>query len=113
MKRCLILGLILVALVAISLAFSLKEESTAGENGGFKGTALCGRTVTACVLPGRLLCYQDVASAQNRYSIPIPSFQTGGYELDDGTGCQLRSSYYDGSWVTEDFCVPPPYCPCW
>jgi hypothetical protein len=47
MKKYFILTIGLVALAAILLSFSLKEESTAGQYPGFRGTAKSGRTVTA------------------------------------------------------------------
>jgi hypothetical protein len=114
MKKHFIIAIGLIALVAFLLSFSFKQESTASQYPGFKGTAKSGRTVTACMEPDYFFCYDDVANAQNRYSIEIPPIMAGLYFIDDGTGCQPRTSYYDGTkWVTENFCVPPPDCPCW
>ena len=58
MKRYLVLGVAVTAVLALTLSFCWKEESAAalGDHVAFEGAARVGRTVTACRQPAGFPC---------------------------------------------------------
>lgn len=116
MKKYLILGMALVALVAVLVSFSWKEESTAADGCciAFWGAVKEDVTVSACK-DGGGPCFYGVGDSDDRYEIRIPNQPQywGAYTLSNG--CQTYHSFYFGVGHEVNFCVPDPplfYCKC-
>lgn len=117
MKKYFILGIVVVALVAIWLSLPSGQVGAQGSGEpaeAFYGTATTGFTVTACKYPEHSPCFQDIAQF-NSYSIYIPEENHGFYEIGDG--CQTEyAGWYGGPPVEVNLCVNypgQPECPCY
>lgn len=117
MKKYFILGIIVIALVAIWLILPSAQMGPRGAGPpavAFYGTATTGFTVTACGYPQHFPCFEDIAEF-NYYLIYIPQGNEGYYEIGDG--CQTKYAGWDGDNPQKvDFCVNypgQPECPCY
>ena len=105
MKKCFVLGIVVVALATILLSFVGNQESQA-DFSAFSGTVENGRTVVA--MKGGT--YYWATYGDNWYNINIPGSDTGWYCVTDG--CQHFNRYWNGQLgQLVNFCVPQN-CPC-
>jgi hypothetical protein len=122
MKKYFILGIVVVAVVAVWLSWSQGQMAPDGGGGdlpAFYGTAKYGRMVTACKKPDMFPCRSTNATSENWYILRLPKDLDwyGTYIVDDGTGCTPQ----EGVWapppwpgVRIDFCTgEPSECPCY
>jgi hypothetical protein len=121
MKKYFILGIVVVAVVAVWLSWSQGQMVPDGSGGdliAFYGTAKEGRIVTACKQPNGMPCKSTTATGANWYILRLPTEDPiwyGTYIVDDGTGCTPQEGVWNQlHWGTRiDFCTgEPSECPC-
>jgi hypothetical protein len=117
-----VLIIAILAVIGLTLIPNQRKEIRAGEGSpalAFFGTAVCGRTVTACREPNFDHCGQAVADSDNMYYMDLPpnSAWLGLYTIDDGQSC---TPHFNVPWLDPrfpsraDFCGDPDpnNCPC-